>query len=109
MNNPTNFLNPDFQASKTNRKFLACSPNLDYAVVSESEGHIFIYRQNKPLLGTELRQRSTGIRVKRVAEQQVINLSNDSILGIFAGDSHLFVLGDEFVAAFSMNLNNDAF
>ncbi|ENN73113.1 hypothetical protein HUJ04_008700 [Dendroctonus ponderosae] len=96
------------QASKTNRKFLTCSQNLDYAVVSESAGHIFIYRQNRPLLTTELRQRSTGRRVKRVAEQQVINLSNESILGIFAGDSHLFVLGEDFVTAFSMNVNNDA-
>ncbi|CAG9770573.1 unnamed protein product [Ceutorhynchus assimilis] len=89
------------QASKTNRKFLMCSPNLDYAVISESVGHIFIYRQNIPLLA-DLRQRSTGVRVKNIAKQHVFNLPNKHILGIFAGNKHLFILGEDFVIALSI-------
>jgi len=69
------------QASKTNRKFVTCSPNLEYAVISEASGHIFIYRQNKPLLATNLRHRVTGKRITNIAQQQVINLPNQDILG----------------------------
>lgn len=92
-----------FQASKTNRKFLTCSPNLNYAAVSESSGHIFVYRQNRPLLAAELRHRSTGRRVQNVAQQQVFNLPNQDILGVFAGNDHLFVLGEDFVVALGVN------
>ncbi|XP_050301405.1 nudC domain-containing protein 1 isoform X1 [Anthonomus grandis grandis] len=91
------------QASKTNRKFVTCSPNLNYAVVSESAGHIFIYRQNRPLLSSELRHRSSGRRVKSMAQQQVFNLPNQEILGLFANNTHLFILGENFVISLSIN------
>lgn len=71
------------QASKTNRKFVTCSPNLEYAVISEASGHIFIYRQNKPLMATNLRHRASGRRITNIAQQQVINLPNQDILGEF--------------------------
>ncbi|XP_050301407.1 nudC domain-containing protein 1 isoform X2 [Anthonomus grandis grandis] len=93
----------DNEASKTNRKFVTCSPNLNYAVVSESAGHIFIYRQNRPLLSSELRHRSSGRRVKSMAQQQVFNLPNQEILGLFANNTHLFILGENFVISLSIN------
>ncbi|XP_066250201.1 nudC domain-containing protein 1 [Euwallacea similis] len=90
------------QASKTNRKFVTCSPNLGYAVISEASGHIFIYQQNKPLLATNLRHRATGQRVTNVAQQQVFHLPNQDILGLFAGNNHLFILGETFILSLNI-------
>ncbi|KAL1518026.1 hypothetical protein ABEB36_001712 [Hypothenemus hampei] len=91
------------QASKTNRKYLSCSPNLSYSVVSESAGHIFIYRQNKPLLGGNLRNRTTGQQVKNVAQQQVFHLINEDILGIVAANQYLYILGETFILVLILN------
>lgn len=33
------------QASKRERKFTLCSPNLKYAVISDSTRHVFVYMQ----------------------------------------------------------------
>ncbi|XP_030749316.1 nudC domain-containing protein 1 [Sitophilus oryzae] len=85
------------QASKQNRKFVTCSPNLEYAVICETSGHIFIYKQNKPLLSVQLRNRTTGRRIKNIAQQQVFNLPNQDIHGLFASNTHLFLLGEDFI------------
>ncbi|XP_060534478.1 nudC domain-containing protein 1 [Cylas formicarius] len=90
------------QASKQNRKFTGCSPDTNYCFVSESTGHIFIYKQNRPLVSSELRHRGSGQRFKSVAQQQVLNLANQQILGVLASDAHLFVLGEDFITAFKV-------
>ncbi|XP_066156730.1 nudC domain-containing protein 1 [Euwallacea fornicatus] len=90
------------QASKTNRKFVTCSPNLSYAVISEASGHIFIYQQNKPLLATNMRHRTTGQKITNIAQQQVFHLPNQDILGLFAANNHLFILGETFILSLNI-------
>ncbi|CAG9862120.1 unnamed protein product [Phyllotreta striolata] len=83
------------QASKQNRKFTACPPNLSYAVICESTGHLFIYRQNKSVANTELRNRSSGRRVNSIAQQQVVRLAQEEVLGIYPANNHLFLLHEK--------------
>ncbi|XP_057664626.1 nudC domain-containing protein 1 [Diorhabda carinulata] len=80
------------QASKQNRKYTVCPPDMNYAVICETNGHLFIYRQNRSITNTELRNRTTGRRVQKIAQQQVVNLCNEEIIGIYASNTTLFLL-----------------
>lgn len=82
------------QVSKQQRKFTVCSPDLGYSVICESNRHIFIYRQNKPILDAELRNRTTSRKIGTVAQQQVISLDNTEVLGVYAGNSFLYILNE---------------
>ena len=68
------------QASKENRKFSSCSPNMKYAVICDCARHVYVYRQ--PLEGS------------KVAYQHVFTLegSDDAILGLQATDPGVFIL-----------------
>ncbi|KAG5887854.1 hypothetical protein JTB14_005620 [Gonioctena quinquepunctata] len=80
------------QASKQNKKFTACPPNLSYTAICETSGHLFIYKQNKSVSSGEVRNRSTGRRICNVAQQQVVNISSEEVLGIFPSNKSLFLL-----------------
>lgn len=75
---------------------------MEYAVICESSGHIFIYRQKKKVNSGELRNRSTGQRVRNIAEQQVLNITNDEILGIYAHNNYLFLLCKKYLLALKL-------
>ncbi|XP_072392868.1 nudC domain-containing protein 1 [Diabrotica undecimpunctata] len=90
------------QASKQNKKFTVCPPDMSYAVICETSGHLFIYRQNKKISSTELRNRSTGRRIQSIAQQQVVNLSNDEILGIYGSNKSLFLLCEKSVTVLTL-------
>ncbi|KAK6630975.1 hypothetical protein RUM44_003147 [Polyplax serrata] len=80
------------QASKTQKKFLTCPPNLSYVVICEASHHVYIYRQPSTLT-SELKNRHTGKRVKTISKQQLVNLeTNEQILGVFATDNILYLL-----------------
>lgn len=81
-----------FQASKQQRKFSTCASNFSYSVVCETSRHVFIYRQNREVTSGELRNRHSGQRIGVVAEQQVVSLDDNEILGIFAHDEILYLL-----------------
>ena len=82
------------QASKQQRKFTVCSSDMTYAVIIDRIRHLYIYRQPSDIAqGCELRNRTTGQRVKTVAKQQVITLQDTSeeIIGAFATSKTIFV------------------
>ncbi|CAH1155611.1 unnamed protein product [Phaedon cochleariae] len=83
------------QASKRNRKFIACPPDMSYSVICESSGHLFIYKKCIAVSSGEVRNRSTGRRVNNIAQQQVVNISNDEILGIYCTNTSLFILSEK--------------
>lgn len=87
------------QASKEQKKFTVCSPDLTYSVICETNRHIFIYRQNKPILDSELRNRTTSKKIATIAQQQVISLDNSEVLGVYAGNSMLFILNQNYIFA----------
>lgn len=70
---------------------------MEYSAICESSGHIFIYRQKRPISSTELRHRTTGRRIQNIAEQQVLNVTNDEILGIHPLNNKLFLLCDNYI------------
>lgn len=65
---------------------------MSYSAISLTSGHIFIYKQEKAVESGELRHRATGRRIDTIAEQQVVNILNNDILGIHASNSALYVL-----------------
>lgn len=80
------------QASKQQRKFSSCAPDMSYSVICESSRHAFIYCQQKSVVSGELRNRTSGRKINSVAEQQVISLPNDEVLGLFSSEKYLYLL-----------------
>ncbi|KAJ8943764.1 hypothetical protein NQ318_011976 [Aromia moschata] len=90
------------QASKQNRKFTVCPPDMSYSAICESSRHLFIYRQKKPVSSCELRNRTTGRRIQNIAQQQVVNLATEEVIGIYATNTTLFLLSETSVIALRM-------
>ncbi|KRT83658.1 hypothetical protein AMK59_4079 [Oryctes borbonicus] len=80
------------QASKQERKFSICAPNLSYCAILDTTRRILVYRQQKTIDNGELRNRATGKMVKHIAQQHVITLPYEEIVGSYAADSRLFIL-----------------
>ncbi|XP_067323431.1 nudC domain-containing protein 1 [Anolis sagrei] len=80
------------QASKQDKKFMACAPNHSYSALCECMRRVFIYRQPTPL-STVLYNRKEGRQVGQVAKQLVATLeTHDPVLGFQATNERLFVL-----------------
>lgn len=81
------------QASKTQRKFSTCAPDMSYGVISESTRHVFLYVQSSRV-NTELRHRTSGRRVPSVSKQYVVTLTDNQevVLGVIATRPCLYVL-----------------
>lgn len=91
------------QASKNQKKYLTCPPDLSYVTICETTRHIYLYRQPSAITG-ELRNRTSGKKVETVSKQQLINLdTNEQILGVFATNSLLYVLTENIVHVLSIN------
>ncbi len=80
------------QASKTQRKFTACPPDLSYLGICDASKHVYIYRQPHDI-GTDLRNRKTGEIVSHISKQHVVSLDPPlDILGVHPTNDFLFVL-----------------
>lgn len=78
------------QASKRQRKFMSCSPDVNYAVICEAQRHIFIYKGSYNSAGG-LRNRN-GPQVS-IGQQKVISLEGSSeILGICCENNYTILL-----------------
>lgn len=84
------------QASKRNRKFLSTPSDYSYALISDMQTHMYLYKQNSPtstLPGTSLRNRKTGKLVESIAKQHMISLENhDEILGLLTLNERIYIL-----------------
>ncbi|OXB80737.1 UNVERIFIED_CONTAM: hypothetical protein H355_013530 [Colinus virginianus] len=94
------------QASKQDKKFMACAPDYSYAALCECLRRIFIYRQPTPL-STVLYNRKEGRQVGQVAKQLVATLeASDPILGFQATNERLFVLTTKTLFLIKVNAGN---
>ncbi|NXY89711.1 NUDC1 protein, partial [Alcedo cyanopectus] len=94
------------QASKQEKKFMACAPDHSYAALCECLRRVFIYRQPTPL-ATVLYNRREGRQVGQVAKQLVATLeANDPILGFQATSERLFVLTTKTLFLIKVNSGN---
>ena len=67
---------------------------MTYAVIVDRTRHLYLYRQPSDIAqGCELRNRTTGQRVKTLAKQQVITLQDttEDIIGALATSKTIFV------------------
>ncbi|KAF4529747.1 hypothetical protein B566_EDAN017989 [Ephemera danica] len=92
------------QASKENKKFIVCPPDLGYIAICESSQHVYIYHQPSQL-GSELRNRNTGKKVESVARQQVVKTPSSltQLLGAYANSHFLFLLFKNTILTLAIN------
>lgn len=93
------------QASKQDKKFMACAPDHSYSALCECQRRVFIYRQPSPLT-TVLYNRKEGRKVDQLAKQLVATLeTHDPFLGFQATNERLYVLTTK--ALFIIKVSNE--
>lgn len=94
------------QASKQDKKFMACPPNHSYSALCECLRRVFIYRQ-PTALSTVLYNRKEGRQVGQVAKQLVATLeTHNPVLGFQATNERLFVLTAKTLFVIKVNTEN---
>ncbi|KAJ7338053.1 hypothetical protein JRQ81_010579, partial [Phrynocephalus forsythii] len=95
------------QASKQDKKFMACAPDHSYSALCECMWRVFIYRQPAPL-STVLYNRKEGRQVGQVAKQLVATLeTHDPVLGFQATNERLFVLTTKVLFIIKVRTENE--
>lgn len=89
------------QASKQGRKYLACSPDTNLSVISESSRHLFIYNKNYSS-AKGLRNR-TGTQMT-IGQQKVVTLSNDEIIGIVVENETVLILTETAISCLQLSI-----
>ncbi|XP_075156140.1 nudC domain-containing protein 1 [Haematobia irritans] len=88
------------QASKQQKKFMDCSPDLGYAVIAESHRHIFLYK-SKYDTASGLRNRN-GPQIT-IGKQHLITLDDaGEVLGLCTANSVVTLLTKKFVIFIQM-------
>lgn len=84
------------QASKQQRKFMDCCPYMDYAVITESYRHVFIYKSRYDSAGG-LRNRN-GPQVV-IGKQHLVTLDDDvgEVLGMVTAPNVIVLLTEHAV------------
>lgn len=82
-------------ASKQQRKFMECSPDINYAVICEPERHVFIYMNEWATAGG-LRNRS-GLQIKLGQQKLVALEGTGEVLGMAVLNEVTFLLTPKFM------------
>ena len=81
------------QASKQNRKFLSIPSDYSYALISDLQTHLYLYKQSTPTVDSSLRNRKSGQVVSNIAKQHMISLENhQDILGLITTHERIYIL-----------------
>lgn len=91
------------QASKRERKYLMCSPDVNLAVISESLRHLFIYK-NSYNTASGLRKR-TGAQLT-IGQQKVVSFdgSNGEILGMSVENDCVLLLTENAICCLQLSI-----
>ncbi|XP_058821774.1 nudC domain-containing protein 1 [Topomyia yanbarensis] len=90
------------QASKQQRKFLTCSPDLDYAVICEAERHVFIYKAS---YGTASGLRNRNGPQVTIGQQQLVALEGSGeILGICCENDYTVLLTEKQILVLQLRI-----
>lgn len=81
---------------------MVCSPDLNSVVICQDTRHIFLYKQQSTIDSGELRNRNTGRYIPKVAQQYVINIDNEEIIGVYCSNKFLFILGNLYISVFNI-------
>lgn len=89
------------QASKQQRKFLSCSPDLSYALICEAERHIFIYKAS---YGAEGLRHRNGSQVS-IGQQKLVSLEGSGeIIGLCAENDCAILLTESHVLVLQLRI-----
>lgn len=91
------------QASKLQKKFMHCSPDMNYSIICELDRHVFIYKGRHDT-SDGLRNRSSSQKVC-IGQQQLVVLDNTGqVLGISVENNFTILLTEEFVICLQINV-----
>lgn len=99
------------QASKTQKKYVQCSPDMRYAVISEAQRHVFIY-QARCEAAAGLTNRRTGAKAAaaaatNVGQQRLFTMDGGAagaeIVGMQVDDEVTLLLTEKEVIAVQIN------
>lgn len=83
------------QASKQQRKFVDCSPDLNYAIICESHRHVFLYKSNYD--GADGLRNRNGPQV-RIGKQHLITLEDaGEVLGLATAEHVVTILTERYI------------
>lgn len=69
------------QASKTQKKFMQCSPDMNYSIICEPHRHIFLYKSTYAT-AAGLKNRNSSTKVS-IGQQKLITMdASDEVLGV---------------------------
>ncbi|XP_059162471.1 nudC domain-containing protein 1-like [Physella acuta] len=93
-------------ASKQQRRFCTCSPDMSTAVIADAQRHLYLYKQKVSVM-TPLRNRKTGQQVSSVAKQQVLSLdaSPDTILGLKVTNTKIYVATEQKMFVYTIKVD----
>lgn len=79
------------QASKQQKKFIQCSPDMSYAIICEPRRHIFYYKGSYDTAGG-LRNRNSAANIS-IGQQKLVTLDgSDEVLGILCENNVTILL-----------------
>lgn len=91
------------QASKQQKKFMSCSPDLSYTVICEPERHVFLYK-NRYNTASQLRNRS-GVQ-STIGQQKLILLENTGeVLGMTVENDFTLFLTEKYAICMQTNIS----
>lgn len=90
------------QASKQQKKFMQCSPDMGYAIICESQRHIFVYKSSHDS-ASGLKNRNSSSKIS-IGQQKLITMdSSDELLGIVCQNETTILLTQKHVLCLQIN------
>lgn len=90
------------QASKQQKKFLQCAPDMSYSIISESQRHIFVYKSNYDT-ASGLKNRNSSKKVS-IGQQKLITMDeSDEVLGIVCENEITVLLTQKQILCLQIN------
>lgn len=91
------------QASKQQKKYLRCSPDMSYALICEPHRHIFIYKMGHAG-AAGLKHRSSGATVNLGQQRLVTMDETDEVVGISVEDDITILLTQKHIICLQINV-----
>lgn len=90
------------QASKQQKKFIQCSPDMNYAIICEPHRHIFMYK-NSYDGATGLKHRNSSTKVS-IGQQKLITMDeSDEVLGVVCQNETAILLSQKHILCLQVN------
>lgn len=90
------------QASKQQKKFMHCSPDMNYAIICEPHRHIFVYK-SVYATASGLKNRNSSTKIS-IGQQKLITMDeSDEVLGVVCQNECTILLTQKRVLCLQIN------